>query len=61
MKEQDNCSNIITNQSNNNSLSLSNDNNNKSVPNNIQLNNFNQIQSELMIKIRIFHPGDCTS
>ena len=53
MKEQDNCSNIITNQSNNNSLSLSNDNNNKSVPNNIQLNNFNQIQSNINTNLNI--------
>ena len=53
MKEQDNYNNIITNQSNNNSLSLSNDNNDKSFSNNIQLNNFNQIQSNLNTNLNI--------
>ena len=53
MKEQDNYNNIITNQSNNNSLSLTNDNNDKSFSNNIQLNNFNQIQSNLNANLNI--------
>ena len=54
MKEQDNYNNIFTKQSNMNSLSLSNDNNDKTFSNNnIQLNNFNQIPSNLNSNLNI--------